>query len=101
MTTIVKRMNWNTIRLELAETHEFPDGSVSRAFLLRLPLQKSGWINEDEIAKNPSRATVRRFWASDPDRTGHIVRSDGSWALIDGEDGASILPVAPPAHPAG
>jgi len=81
-------MNWKTIRLELAGTREFPAGSVGRAFLLRLPLQEDGWISEDEIAKNPSRATVRRFWASDPDRTGHIVRSEGSWALIDGMDGA-------------
>lgn len=73
-----KRVSWNTIRLELAGTQEFPAGSVSRAFVLRLPLRNDGSIDEAEIARNPARATVRRFWASEADCAGRIEHFDGS-----------------------
>jgi hypothetical protein len=74
-------MNWKTIRLELAGTREFPSGSAGRAFLLRLPLDEDGSINEAELAQRPSRATVRRFWASEPDCSGRITRRDDGWDL--------------------
>ena len=74
-----RSMNWQTIRLELASTREFPTGSAGRAFLLRLPLLDDGSIDEEEVARRPSRATVRRFWASEPDSSGHIVRCPGGW----------------------
>ena len=74
-------MNWQTIRLELAGTREFPTGSAGRMFLLRLPLHKDGSIDEAEVAHRPSRATVRRFWASEPDCSGRIVRSQDGWNL--------------------
>lgn len=74
-------MNWKTIRLELAVTREFPTGSAGRAFLLRLPLHDDGSICEAELAKRPSRATVRRFWASEPDCSGRIVRGHDGWDL--------------------
>jgi hypothetical protein len=84
--TLTGAMNWNTVRLELAESSQFPDGSVSRAFLLRLPLQEDGSINEAELARHPSLATVRRFWASEPDRVGHITHADGSLMFSYGRD---------------
>lgn len=78
-------MNWNTIRLELAATREFPAGSAGRAFLLRLPLREDGSIDEAEVAHRPSRATVRRFWASEPDTSGRIVRCRGGWECRCGQ----------------
>ena len=72
-------MNWQTIRLELTGTREFPTGSAGRAFLLRLPLHEDGTIDEAEVAERPSRATVRRFWASEPDASGRIIRCAGGW----------------------
>lgn len=72
-------MSWNTIRLELAATREFPMGSAGRAFLIRLPIREDGSIDEAEVARWPSRATVRRFWASEPDASGRIVRCAGGW----------------------
>ena len=77
----IRLMTWKTIRLELAGTPEFPTGSVGRAFLLRLPLQDDGSIDEAEVARRPSRATVRRFWASEPDCSGRITRRDDGWDL--------------------
>jgi len=74
-------MNWNTIRLELAGTSSFPTGSVSRGFLIRLPLKDNGSIDEATLARAPERATVRRFWSTEPDESGRIVQVDGHWAL--------------------
>jgi hypothetical protein len=74
-------MNWNTIRLELAGTNNFPSGSVSRGFLIRVPLKDNGSIDEGSLAQAPQRATVRRFWSTEPDESGRIVRVNGHWAL--------------------
>jgi hypothetical protein len=84
-------MNWKTIRLELARTPEFPQGSASRVFLLRLPLHDNGSIDEGEVARRPSRATVRRFWASEPDTSGQIVRCPCGWECRCGQRGQEPL----------
>jgi hypothetical protein len=72
---------WNVIRLELARTPEFPGGSASRAFMLRVPLDRDGLIDEASLARRPEMATVRRFWPNEPDQTGYIVRKGTSWAF--------------------
>jgi hypothetical protein len=74
-------VTWNTIRLELARTRDFPSGSVSRGFLIRVPLTKNGSIDEATLAGAPQKATVRRFWSTEPDESGRMVRVDGHWAL--------------------
>lgn len=78
-------MDWSTIRLELASTREFPTGSAGRAFLLRLPLRKDGSIDEAEVTHRPSRATVRRFWGSEPDTSGRIVPCREGWECRCGQ----------------
>src|SRR5580765_7738714 len=60
-----RRMNWKSIRLELARTPEFPEGSASRAFLLHLPLDQDGLIDEEVLRDAPARATVHRFWPNE------------------------------------
>jgi len=74
-------MNWNSIRLELARTGEFPEGSASRALLLHLPLDETGLIDEETLRRAPARAWVRRFWPNERDRTGYVVRTPRGWAL--------------------
>lgn len=74
-------MSWKSVRLELARSPGFPRGSAGRAFLLRLPLRDDGSIDAGAIDDNRSRATVRRFWASEPDLAGQIVSQDGAWQL--------------------
>lgn len=82
-------MGWKNVRLELAVTRDFPKGSAGRAYLLRLPLDENGQIDEIQLSKQPERATVRRHWPNEPDRNGHLVRTSGGWAfsyaLPDGE----------------
>ena len=74
-------MNWKTIRLELGPTERFPKGSASRAFLLRAPIDETGAIDAEALARNPAQATVRRFWASERDESGPLEQSDGSWVF--------------------
>lgn len=70
---------WNLVRLELARTPEFPEGSASRAYMLRVPLDANGLIDETALAKRPAMATVRRFWPNEADKTGYLVRNAKAW----------------------
>jgi len=73
--------NWKKIRLELAHGPEFPMGSVSRAYLVQLPLDDNDLVDEGELLKNPHLAIVRRHWAADPDEAGLVQRVDDVWAM--------------------
>jgi hypothetical protein len=74
-------MTWKTVRLELAPTPAFPRGSASRAYLLRVPLDDQGMIDEAALAERNSLATARRFWSSEADQFGHVERTDGHWLI--------------------
>lgn len=74
-------MNWRSIRLELGSTREFPAGSVSRAYLLRLPLDERDSVDAAAFVANPSRATVRRHWSTEADQQGVLVASGPDWKL--------------------
>jgi hypothetical protein len=77
--------NWKNIRLELASTAEFPRGSVSRGYLLRLPLNDSDLVDQPAFERKPHWATVRRYWSGEPDANGVLARSEGAWAMrLDG-----------------
>jgi hypothetical protein len=72
---------WNLLRLELARSAEFPAGSASRAYMLRVPLDPTGSIDEAALARKPALATVRRFWPNQPDLTGQLTRSGKDWVF--------------------
>ena len=74
-------MSWKFIRLELARTPDFPEGSASRSYLLRLPLDEQGTVDGGTLEQEPGRATVRRFWPSEPDMTGYVIRTPTGWAF--------------------
>lgn len=74
-------MGWKTIRLELARTPAYPGGSAGRAYLIRLPLDDSGLVDDAALSASPSEATVRRFWPSEADRDGLIERSGNGLAM--------------------
>ena len=78
---MIRMMNWKFIRLELGRTTEFPAGSVSRAYLLRLPLDDEDLIDTGAFELDPQRATVRRHWATEPDQRGQVVRSGDEWQM--------------------
>jgi hypothetical protein len=72
---------WTLVRLELARTPGFPEGSASRAYLLRLPLGDDGLIDEAALCEEPARATVRRSWPDEDDQAGYLVRKGRGWAF--------------------
>ena len=74
-------MTWTTIRLELARTPAFPNGSAARSYVMRLPLTGDGLVDEPEYRCHPELATVRRFWPNEPDRHGILLRTPKGWAL--------------------
>lgn len=74
-------MTWKSIRLELARTSDFPQGSASRAYLLHLPLGEDGLIDEAAFHETPARATVRRFWPNEPDMGGYVIQTPRGWAF--------------------
>lgn len=80
-------MNWKSIRLELGRTQEFPAGSASRTYLLRLPLGEDGRIDATSLQLAPARATVRRFWPNEPDLAGQVVATPSGWAFCYEIDG--------------
>lgn len=84
-------MNWRSIRLELGSTGKFPAGSVSRAFLIRLPLDDADGVDEGAYLQNPTRATVRRHWATEADQGGVLVPSGHDWKLRCGDQPDRIL----------
>jgi hypothetical protein len=75
------RMRWKAIRLELASSGDFPRGSASRSYLLRLPLQHDGSIDVGLLRKEPARATVRRYWPNEADMIGHVVHTPAGYAI--------------------
>ena len=72
---------WKNIRLELARTAQFPAGSVSRGYLIRLPLGDSDHVDRRTLQKTPHRATVRRYWSTEPDEAGVVEEVANEWAL--------------------
>lgn len=87
-------MNWTSIRLELARTSDFPEGSASRAYLLHLPLDAQGLIDAGALHHTPERATVRRFWPNEPDMSGYVVDTPRGWAFsyaIGDDDDESVF----------
>jgi hypothetical protein len=81
MRDTASKSEWSLIRLELGRTAEFPEGSASRAYILRLPLDAHGVIDRVALAHNPGLATVRRFWPNEADEHGYVVRKSKGWAF--------------------
>jgi len=72
-------MAWTNVRLELCPTPDHPGGSVSRAYLLRLPLDDHGVVDIEAYDAMPVYASVRRYWPQEPDRAGRAIRTSRGW----------------------
>jgi hypothetical protein len=65
-------MTWKTIRLELARTPEFPEGSATHSYILRLPLDDDDLIDRAAL-KHPSESPAVRI--------GVMISQPGGWAF--------------------
>ncbi|MBB3764923.1 hypothetical protein [Sphingomicrobium lutaoense] len=85
--------DWYAVRLELARTPAFPQGSAARGYILHLPVGRAGVIDGEAIRKTSSRAIVRRFWPNEPELVGQLIPTGGDWAFSyrDGPDDDEML----------
>ncbi len=80
-----------SIRLNLARTKEFPQGSDRHGYRLTAPLDADGHLDAEGWRKHRQHCRVVRFWAGEEDDVGHLIhRPGGSWGFtydIDGDEG--------------
>jgi hypothetical protein len=70
------------IRLELARTPDFPEGSPRHGYEFVAPLDARGHLDSAAWAKAKAACTVRRFWDGAPDEHGTLIhRRNNSWAF--------------------
>lgn len=74
-------MTWKTVRLELARTSDFPEGSTAHAYILRVPLDARDLVDPEHLHDVGERAAVHRFRPDEPDATGAVIRVGDGWAL--------------------
>jgi hypothetical protein len=65
------------IRLQLARSKEFPDGSARHGYELVAPLDAKGHIDVELWRKHRERCHVRRFWNGEDDQIGRLVHKPG------------------------
>ena len=77
-----------TIRLELARSREFPQGSAQHGYEFHAPLKSDGTFDLAHWRKAPEVCTVRRFWRGEDDQVGQLVHTKHGWAFSysPGED---------------
>jgi len=75
------RVQWSSVRLELAETAGFPEGSAARAYIVHLPLSDVGTIDASALLRAPTSALIRRYWPNEADLLGFVSASDRGWTF--------------------
>ena len=75
-------MSLKRVRLELARTPDFPNGSANHGYEFTAPLDAKGHLDSADWSKNKAACTVLRFWNHQPDEHGVLIhRKDGRWAF--------------------
>jgi hypothetical protein len=87
-------MNLKRIRLELAQTEDFPQGSTRHGYELTVPLDANGHVDPAGFAHVKSACTVRRFWDKAADVHGVVIHTrDGKWAFSYGKQNEKDEPI--------
>ncbi len=75
-------MTWKTIRLELARTPEFPDGSPDHGYEFVVPLDAEDHIDVEAWGADKKACTVRRFWGEEDFEEGTLIHTrHRTWAF--------------------
>ena len=82
------------IRLELARTKDYPEGSANCGYEFTAPLSKDGHLDADDWKKNRDACKVRRFWQGEDDEAGMLVHGRGGrWTFSYAEGDADDEPI--------
>jgi hypothetical protein len=75
-------MTLQTIRLELARTPQFPDGSHAHGYEFTAPIRPDGHLDQKAWQEVRQLCTVWRFWAGEDDERGLLLHTrGGSWVF--------------------
>ena len=69
--------NFKRIRLNLARSRDFPQGSPRHGYEFVAPLKADGHIDEAQWKKGRGHCRVRRFWEGQDDEIGFLVHKPG------------------------
>jgi hypothetical protein len=72
-------MNLKRIRLELARTPDFPEGSAERGYEFVAPLTKDNHIDAEAWTHAKDHCRVVRFWGDAPKQTGRLRHVGSGW----------------------
>jgi hypothetical protein len=75
-------VTWKRVRIELARSPDYPDGSNRHGFEFILPLDEEGRLDRETYEHAPELCTVHRFWEGGDDSVGMIIHSGrGRWVF--------------------
>jgi hypothetical protein len=82
---------FKSIRLDLARTAEFPEGSSHHFYRFVAPLDGDGHLDAAVWKRHRERCRVVRSWGGEEQDIGHLVhRPGGSWGFqydLEGDEG--------------
>lgn len=81
----------HAVRLELARCREFPEGSKTHGYALRLPLDIEGRLSPSNWSRQRHSAPFVRFWGEDTEK-GRLVHGRHGWGLVF-EDDNEVEPI--------
>lgn len=67
------------IRIELARTPEFPEGSSHHGYEFIAPLTPDGHLDTEEWHISKDFCTVKRFWGDEEEEHGHLRHVGRGW----------------------
>lgn len=65
------------IRLNLARSKEFPNGSERHGYEFVVPIDADGHIDIEQWKKHRANCRVRRFWEGEDDEVGFVMHRPG------------------------
>lgn len=72
-------MSLFSVRLELARTREFPDGSAAHYYEFVAPLDHSGHLDAAEWQRSKAKCSVRHLQPGHPEANGALVHAARGW----------------------
>ena len=70
-------MGLKKIRLEMARTPDYPEGSPECGYEFTAPLNRAGKLDPKQWMRNKDKCTVRRFWRETEDEHGWLTHHRG------------------------
>jgi len=68
------------VRMTLARTAEFPEGSARHGYDFVAPLDAAGRIDPAAWREHKALCVVHRFWGDEKPETGHLIHRSGGTA---------------------